>query len=137
MVMESKYVYIIILGSIGFLLLLTSHFVPIDYEFDVEYLNGILSASIFVLGLVVISTQLREPNEEEKHGIYISFLAGIFTLSISILFMYLSAIGLVPMKQTLITITLSFFVNLILITTLLRHFLMLPQKEKSERPAKP
>ena len=77
-------------------------------EVDVEYINGILTASSILYGFWIVLLQLKSIPGEVWSGL--SFIA-LFLLLISVIMIYLNAIGLVSSVPTLFACIGSFIAN--------------------------
>jgi len=90
-------------------------------EVDVEYINGILTASSILYGFWIVLLQVKSIPREVSS--VFSFIA-LFLLLISVLMIYLNAIGLVSSTPALFACMASFIANtFMLFLTLYLYYL--------------
>jgi len=103
-----------------------------EFRIDVEYINGILTASSILFGFWAILIE-RKPKEEPnqwqsrvKKWQYklagTSFYASLFALMLSVLLMYLSALDVLSSVFTLMACVTSFYFNAYLLAMTLYYY---------------
>lgn len=99
---------------------------PKDFKVDVEYINGILTASSILFGFWAILIE-RKPEERTKKLVYENFITKAFFFSFaflvfSVLSMHFSALNIISSVETLVINTISFCLNAYFLTVTLYYY---------------
>lgn len=97
-----------------------------ETQIDPEYLNGILTASSILYGFLIFMLE-RQPKEYLEKFIYKYYLRGVIyysfeILSLSVIYLSLSAAKFIPSWLPLVFLTVSFISNAVILIKFLRHY---------------